>query len=44
MPAVTMSATGYDGYYAFRVILSIPSSTVSGSSISMSSSCDTTHT
>ena len=37
VPAITMSANGYEGYSKFRVIITIPSSTVSGSSISMKS-------
>jgi hypothetical protein len=39
-----MSSDGYSGYSSFLVYIDIPSSTVSGSSISMSSLCDTSNT
>jgi hypothetical protein len=39
VPAITMSSNGYGGYPSFRVYIAIPSSTVSGSSISMSNVC-----
>lgn len=39
IPAITMSASGYEGYSSFRIIINIPSSTVSGATFSMQTGC-----
>lgn len=44
VPAITMSASGYLGYSSFRIVIDIPSSTVSGATFTMLTGCETTNT
>lgn len=39
IPAITMSSNGYDGYSSFSVEITIPSSTITGASFSLSNVC-----
>ncbi len=44
LPAITMSASGYNGYSSFRVSFSIPTSTLASSNFAFTGECDTTNT